>query len=85
MNASAIRDTVKQTVSRIIGIRVDQIDDHASFVRDLGLDSLALLEIAVDAEMAFRVKIPEERLPEIQTVEDAVRVVGECLVTAVEV
>ena len=42
-----------------------------------------MLEIAVDAELCFHVKIPDERLPEIQTVADAVRVVGEYVATAV--
>ena len=77
MDAIAIRDTIRQSVSRITGIPPDQIADTASFTDDLGLDSLSLLEIAVDAEMTFRVKIPDERLPELQTVEQAVRVVGE--------
>jgi acyl carrier protein len=79
MDATAIRDNIKQSIARITGISPDQISDTASYVDDLGLDSLSILEIAVDAELCFHVKIPDGRLTEIRTVADAVRVVGECL------
>lgn len=79
MDANAIRDNIKQSISRITGIPHDQISDTASYRDDLGLDSLSMLEIAVDAEFCFHVKIPDERLPEIETVNDAVRMVGEYL------
>ena len=82
MDTNVIRKTVKESISRITGIPFDQISDTASYRDDLGLDSLSMLEIAVDAELCFQVKIPDERLPEIQTVADAVRVVGEYVVTA---
>jgi acyl carrier protein len=79
MDANAIRDNIKQSIARITGIPPDQIADDASYATDLGLDSLAMLEVAVDAEMCFRVKIPDERLPQIQSVNDAVRIVSEYL------
>jgi acyl carrier protein len=41
-----------------------------------------MLEIAVDAEMSFRIKVPDERLADIKTVSDAVRVIAEFLPTA---
>ena len=82
MDADVIRDTIKQSIARITGIPAEQISDTASYSDDLGLDSLSMLEIAVDAEMTFRVKIPDERLPEIRTVADAVRVVGEYVTTS---
>ena len=79
MDANAIRDNIKQSIARITGIPPDQIPDDASYSTDLGLDSLAMLEVAVDAEMCFRVKIPDEQLPQIQSVNDAVRIVSEYL------
>jgi len=77
MDANAIRETIKESISRITGIAPDRISDTASYRDDLGLDSLSMLEIAVDAEISFRIKIPDERLTEIATVSDAVRVVSE--------
>lgn len=82
MDATAIRDNVKQSIARITGIPPDQISDDASYDEDLGLDSLSMLEIAVDAELCFRIKIPDERLSEIQSVNDAVRIVSEYLTVA---
>jgi len=77
MTETDIRDSIKQSIARITGIPPSEISDSASYRDDLGLDSLSMLEIAVDAELCFEVKIPEERLPEIQTVADAVRIVAE--------
>jgi acyl carrier protein len=79
MTEADIRDSIKQSIARITGIPPDQISDSASYTDDLGLDSLSKQEIAVDAELCFQIKIPDERLPEIQTVADAVRMVGEYL------
>ena len=77
MTETDIRDSIKQSIARITGIPPHEISDSASYRDDLGLDSLSMLEIAVDAELCFEVKIPDERLPEIQTVADAVRIVAE--------
>ena len=82
MDANVIRENIKQSVARITGIPPDQISDTASYREDLGLDSLSTLEIAVDAEMCFRIKIPDNRLQEIETVADAVRIVGEYIAAA---
>jgi len=81
MDAIAIRDSIRQSISRITGIPADQIADTASYTDDLGLDSLSLLEIAVDAEMSFHVKIPDERLAELRNVDETVRMVSEYLIT----
>jgi acyl carrier protein len=82
MDENAIRNNIKQTIARITGIPVEQISDTASYDYDLGLDSLSKMEIVVDAEMCLRVKIPDERLSEIKTVDDAVRIVSEYLAVA---
>jgi acyl carrier protein len=79
MDLERIRRKTKESISRITGIPADDISDHASYRDDLGLDSLAMLEIAVDAEYEFGVKLPDERLPEIATVDDAVRLISERL------
>jgi acyl carrier protein len=79
MDENVIRDSIKQSITRITGIPLDEISDTASYGDDLGLDSLSMLEVAVDAELCFGVKIPEERLVEIQSVADATRIVSECL------
>jgi acyl carrier protein len=79
MDEETIRDRVRQRITCITGIPPDQIADNASYSDDLGLDSLSMLEIAVDAEMSFQIKIPEHRLDEMRTLSETVRVVSEYL------
>ena len=74
-----IRDTVRDSVNRITGIPRNDINDDSSFREDLGLDSLSALEVMVDIEYAFKIKVPEERLQTIQTVRDTIAVVQEYL------
>lgn len=77
MDATELKTRIKQHVSRVTGIRPEDIQDSSLYVKDLGLDSLALLELTVDLEFAFKIKIPEERLPDLRTVEETARVVRE--------
>lgn len=74
-----IRDTVRDSVNRITGIPKSDIHDESSFREDLGLDSLSALEVMVDVEYAFKIKVSEERLQNIQTVRDTIVVVQEYL------
>ena len=75
MNAEEITTAVKNSIARITSIDPGEISDHASYKDDLGLDSLTILEIAVDAEYQFQVKISDDDLGEIHTVDDTVRMV----------
>ena len=79
MNTDEIRDSVKKSIARITNIDPAEISDHASYKDDLQLDSLTILEIAVDAEYQFQIKIPDEELSEIRTVEDTVNIVEQYL------
>jgi len=83
MSTDEIRTTVKRSIATITNISVEDISDSASYKDDLQLDSLTILEIAVDAEYQFQVKIPDELLSEIRTVDDTVRIVQQHLELAV--
>jgi acyl carrier protein len=74
-----IRSTIRDSVNRITGVAPADIKDSSSYRDDLGLDSLSALEVMVDIEYAFKIKVPEERLPTIQTVQDTINVVQEYL------
>jgi acyl carrier protein len=74
-----IRDTIRDSVNRITGVPPADINDSSSYRNDLGLDSLSALEVMVDIEYAFKIKVPEERLQTIQTVQDTINVVQEYL------
>jgi len=77
MTADDVRMTVKKSVVSVMGTPIDAttIPDAASYKEDLGLDSLAILEIAVEVERVFEIEVPEEELAEIRTIEDTVAVV----------
>ncbi len=79
MNVEEIRTKIKKIISNVTNIDLEDIGDSASFVDDLKLDSLSLLEIGVDVDYAFKLGVPEERLGELRTVQDSVDLVQEVL------
>ncbi|MEM6795375.1 MAG: acyl carrier protein [Acidobacteriota bacterium] len=82
MDASAIREKIKDLVSKVTEIDPAEIPDNASFVEDLQLDSLSLLEIGVEVDYEFKLGVPEERLAELATLQDSVDLVLECMAAA---
>ena len=79
MDVEQIRGKVKEVISNVTNIDPEEIGDTASFVDDLQLDSLSLLEIGVDVDYEFKLGVPEERLGELRTVQDAVELVQQRL------
>jgi acyl carrier protein len=79
MTADDIRSAIRKSVNRITGIAPDQITDTSHFRDELGLDSLSMLELTVDLEYAFKIKVPEDRLQSIRTVSDTIQLVQEFL------
>lgn len=79
MDVAEVRSKVKQIISNVTNIAPDQIADNASFIDDLNLDSLSLLEIGVDVDFEFKLGVPEERLQQLRTVQDSVDLVLQVL------
>jgi acyl carrier protein len=79
MSPEEIRNAIRKSVNRITGIAPEEIKDVSHFRDDLGLDSLSMLELTVDLEYAFKIKVPEERLQSIRTVSDSISLVQEFL------
>lgn len=79
MQTQEIRAKVKQIIANITNIDPEEIPDNASYVEDLQLDSLSLLEIGVDVDYEFKLGVPEEKLQELRTVEDSVQLVAQRL------
>lgn len=79
MDVAIIRARIKELISKVTEIDVGEISNSASFVEDLQLDSLSLLEIGVEVDFEFKLGVPEERLAELATVQDSVDLVLECL------
>ena len=75
MEPTQIKARIKEIISTVSGIPSEDIADDASYTDELGLDSLTLLEIGVDMDYEFKLGLPEERLQEIRSVQDAFDVV----------
>ena len=63
---------LSEIVEEVAGIETTEVTADKTFVDDLDIDSLSMVEIAVQAEDKFGVKIPDDELANLKTVGDAV-------------
>jgi acyl carrier protein len=68
----SVEQKVKQIIVEQLGVDENQVDNSASFVDDLGADSLDIVELVMAFEEAFDLDIPDEDAEKIQTVKDAI-------------
>ncbi len=69
---AAVQDRVKQIIVEQLGVDEAEVTPNASFVDDLGADSLDTVELVMAFEEAFDLEIPDEDAEKIRTVQDAV-------------
>ncbi len=69
---SDIAASVKKIVVEHLGVEEDKVTDNASFIDDLGADSLDTVELVMAFEEEFSVEIPDDAAEKIQTVKDAI-------------
>ena len=62
-----------------LGIPDSEITPDASFVKDLGIDSLDYAELVMEFEQTFNIKIPDDDAEKMQTIGQAVKYIGEKL------
>jgi acyl carrier protein len=67
-----IRSNLAEIVNEVAGIPAEDVQMDKSFVDDLDVDSLSMVEVVVAAEEKFDVKIPDEEVKNLKTVGDAV-------------
>ena len=67
-----IRTSLADIVNEVAGIPAEDVQMDKSFVDDLDVDSLSMVEVVVAAEEKFDVKIPDEEVKNLKTVGDAV-------------
>jgi acyl carrier protein len=75
MNDHEVSTKIKQIIANIAGLDQTKIADEASLRDDLKLDSLSLLEIGVDVDLAFQLNLPDEKYKEIATLPQMVALV----------
>ena len=76
MNEQEILAGLGEIVEEIAGVPADEVTPSKSFVDDLDIDSLSMVEIAVAAQDKFGVEIPDEQLKDLTTVQDVVNFVS---------
>lgn len=69
---ASVREKVKQIIVEQLGVDEAEVTDTASFVDDLGADSLDTVELVMAFEEAFSIEIPDEEAEKISTVKDAI-------------
>jgi len=70
--ASEIAGKVKKIIEEQLGVSADQVTDDASFIDDLGADSLDTVELVMALEEAFDIEIPDEDAEKMTTVAAAI-------------
>ena len=74
---SDIAERVKKIVVEHLGVEESKVTPEASFIDDLGADSLDNVELVMAFEEEFDIEIPDDAAEHIQTVGDAVKFIGE--------
>ena len=74
---SDIAERVKKIVVEHLGVDEDKVNEDASFIDDLGADSLDTVELVMAFVEEFKVEIPDDAAVNIQTVGDAVNFIKE--------
>ena len=69
---SSIEEQVKSIVAEQLGVKEDEVTNDASFVDDLGADSLDTVELVMALEEEFETEIPDEESEKITTVQQAI-------------
>ncbi len=68
----AIEDKVKEIIVDQLGVDADQVTAEASFIDDLGADSLDQVELVMAFEEEFNIEIPDDEAEKIKTVSSAI-------------
>ena len=69
----ALADDVKAIIAEQLGVKVEEVTDSASFIDDLGADSLDTVELVMALEEKFGVEIPDEDAEKMTTVGEAIK------------
>lgn len=70
---------LREIIAKIVEIEPERITLEANFVEDLGMDSMMALEILAAMEKKYKIQVPEEKLNQLKTLKDAIKLTEEYL------
>jgi acyl carrier protein len=82
MTQQEILAGLSEIIDEIAGVPADEVTPDKTFVDDLDIDSLSMVEIAVAAQDKFGVEIPDDQLKDLKTVQDVIDYVERANVSA---
>jgi acyl carrier protein len=71
--AEAVSDRVKAIIAEQLGVKLDEVNEGASFIEDLGADSLDTVELVMALEEEFGIEIPDEDAEKMTNVGEAIK------------
>jgi acyl carrier protein len=82
MTDQEILEGLGEIIDEVAGVPADQVTPDKTFVDDLDIDSLSMVEIAVAAQDKFGVEIPDDQLKDLKTVQDVINYVRRSAISA---
>jgi len=82
MTQEEILAGLSEIIDEIAGVPAGEVTPEKTFVDDLDIDSLSMVEIAVAAQDKFGVEIPDDQLKDLKTVQDVIDYVGRASISA---
>jgi len=75
--AESVHDRVRAIIAEQLGVKLEEVTDSASFIEDLGADSLDTVELVMALEEEFGIEIPDEDAEKMVTVGDAIKYIDQ--------
>ena len=75
--AESVNDRVRGIIAEQLGVKLEEVTDTASFIEDLGADSLDTVELVMALEEEFGIEIPDEDAEKMITVGDAMKYIDQ--------
>jgi acyl carrier protein len=73
MSEKSVEEKVKEIIVDQLGVPAEQVTPQASFIEDLGADSLDTVELVMAFEEEFHVEVPDEDAEKLQKVSDVIK------------
>ena len=80
--AEAVADRVRAIIAEQLGVKLEEVTDTASFIEDLGADSLDTVELVMALEEEFGIEIPDEDAEKMASVGDAIKYIESKIASA---